>query len=217
MSLTILPITMITANGIKAFQGILTCAWGATSNYNSLHNEPDQGIAFRVVATEDGDGKSASKEFKTSPDGKRNDDSMLKYGVYDPHGTFDQDFGLKLRHVYVSWASFEVGKLKTILTSLENNGFEVLLTIEPWPKKGAQSELLSSIVAGEYDAVINQLAAVLSGLKGPVYVSWGHEMDQDLTERYPWSGLNPNQFVSAYRYVIDRFRTQCSTELRWIF
>ena len=34
--------------------------------------------------------------------------------------------------------------------------------------------------------------------------SWGHEMEQDLAERYPWSGADPQEFVAAYRYFVER-------------
>ena len=217
MFLAVLPISMIAANGIKAFQGILAGTVGARSNHDSSQNESEHGMAFRIVAKEGPAVPPAVRVFENTQAGRQDVDPMLKYGVYDPLGEFDQDIGLKLRHVYVSWASFDVAKLKNSLTRLESNGFEVLLTIEPWPTKGAAGELLPSILSGEYDSVIDQIATVLSGLQGPVYVSWGHEMDQDLTERYPWSGSNPDQFVSAYRYVVDRFRKQVATELRWIW
>lgn len=78
------------------------------------------------------------------------------------------DLRLKLRHVYVSWASFDVVKLEKSLTDLENTGFEILLTVEPWPKKSGNGELLSSILAGVYDSEIDRVATVLNRLHGPV-------------------------------------------------
>ena len=36
-------------------------------------------------------------------------------------------------------------------------------------------------------------------------------MDQDLIDRYPWSGQEPQQFLAAYRYVVDTFRQQASS------
>lgn len=215
--LAVLPISMIVANGMRAFQGIMTGAARAGSKPDSSQNESEPGMAFRMVARDSSAALPDARVFENTQADVQEVGSMLKYGVYDPLGEFDQDIGLKLRHVYVSWASFDAAKLKNSLTGLESHGFEVLLTIEPWPKKDATRELLPSILASEYDSAIDQLATVLSGLQGPVYVSWGHEMDQDLTQRYPWSGSNPDQFVSAYRYVVDRFRKQVATEIHWIW
>src|SRR5688572_13431474 len=42
-------------------------------------------------------------------------------------------------------------------------------------------------------------------------------MDQDLAERYPWSGADPNEYVAAYRYFVDRIRSQVTTELLWVW
>ncbi len=219
MILAILPISMIASNGTRAFQGILTGLGetGSDINVGPSGNDSEQGIAIRVVASAGVGAPRTAGVFATADAGQSEDASLLKFGVYDPLGEFGQDLKLKLRHVYVSWASFDVVKLAKSLTDLESKGFEILLTIEPWPTATAKGELLPSILAGEYDSIIDQIATVLNGLHGPVYISWGHEMDQDLTERYPWSGSNPEQFVSAYRYVVDRFRNQVTLELRLIW
>ena len=37
------------------------------------------------------------------------------------------------------------------------------------------------------------------------WVSWGHEMDHDLTDRYPWSHKKPDDFIAAYKHFV----TQC--------
>ncbi len=166
--LAILPISMIASNGIRAFQGILTDTIGAGSDFGSSQNELEQAMAIRVVAAEGKSVPGAAKVIETTFGGRSEDNSRLKFGVYDPLGEFAHDVRLKLRHVYVSWASFDVVKLEKLLTDLENTGFEILLTVEPWPKKSGNGELLSSILAGEYDSEIDRVATVLNRLHGPV-------------------------------------------------
>ncbi|MGE3776595.1 MAG: glycoside hydrolase family 26 protein, partial [Pirellulaceae bacterium] len=92
-----------------------------------------------------------------------------------------------------------------------------MLTIEPWPKADIQQPLLQAITAGQYDDNLASLAQSLQALQGPVYLSWGHEMDQDLTRRYPWSAASPADFIAAYRYVVDWLRQRVQTEIRWIW
>ena len=119
--------------------------------------------------------------------------------------------------MYISWVAFDRRKLVEKLTSLQQHGFEPLLTIEPWPKPGGDRQLLAEIVSGHYDHLINDIAEILSKLDAPVWISWGHEMDQDLTRRYPWSGGDPSLYIAAYRHVVDRIREQVKTPLHWVW
>jgi beta-mannanase len=140
------------------------------------------------------------------------------FGVYDPEQAFGDDDLLEIRHLYVSWQHLDDAAFVERLDSLrEQRRIAVLLTVEPWPQEGSEASLLQDIVSGQYDEEIDQLAALLQRQAGRTYLSWGHEMDQDLTERYPWSGKDPEQYKTAYRYVVDRLREKTDTELRWIW
>jgi cellulose synthase (UDP-forming) len=140
-----------------------------------------------------------------------------EFGIYDPRGSLDGDPRLALRHVYVSWNAWDAAALTSELRAIEEQGLQVFVTIEPWPVPGSECPLLPGIVNGDYDRTIDDLARVLELLRGPVYVCWGHEMDQDLTERYPWSAQDPQQYVAAYRHVVQRIRSQVETPLRWVW
>jgi beta-mannanase len=96
-------------------------------------------------------------------------------------------------------------------------GFQPLVTIEPWPAANEKGQLMPDIANGKYDRFIDRVAGALHGLDGPVYLSWGHEMDQDIAERYPWSGADPDEYVAAYRHVVDRLRQQATAELHWVW
>ena len=192
-ALIVLPVSMIAINGSRAVQAILNSA-------NPRGSERDS--RFEVPA-EEVSGSRASRR--------------LRFGVYDPQDVFRDDKDLMIRHVYVSWSDFEADRLEAHLASLSQNGFEILLTIEPWPKADITGLLLPAIAEGKYDAVIDELAGAMNAVSSPIYVSWGHEMDQDLTQRYPWSGENPQQFVDAYRHVVRRLRQQVSGQIRWVW
>ncbi|WP_147869121.1 glycoside hydrolase family 26 protein [Stieleria maiorica] len=214
VALAVLPVSMIAVNGARAFYGILAEPRGevGAGGDSAAQSGGVGAIALNLNKSTDG-GPVVPANSQPLPDG---DDSLI-FGVYDPDGEFDRDHSLRLRHVYVSWADFDPGELRQSLVAKESRGFRILLTIEPWPIAGRGDDLLASILSGSYDQTLKDLAGVLNSLKGPVFVSWGHEMDQDLTERYPWSGTDPDQFVGAYRHVIDQFRRQVKTELRFVW
>lgn len=192
-ALFVLPVTMIALNGSSAIQAILRTDAGSES--------PESGQA----------------EVRTSESTEVNHASRKRFGAYDPHGVFTGEQDLSIRHLFMSWSDFESETLKTEMQSLCREGFEILLTIEPWPKAGLDTPLLPSIVAGHYDDVIDEIVTMLRGVPGRIYISWGHEMDQDLTQRYPWSGQDPQHFVAAYRHFVNRIRSQLDTMPKWVW
>ena len=141
----------------------------------------------------------------------------LRFGIYDPEKKFESDSNLKIKHLYISWVNFDVEQLSTRLEELEHKGFEPLLTIEPWKKDGSATLLLTAISNGEYDEQIDQVIRAMSVLKRPALISWGHEMDQDITVRYPWSNSPAEQYIGAYRYVVDRMRNKLTVPHKWVW
>lgn len=185
-----LPVATIATNGVRTLDAVL---W---SGAESARETP---------------------QASTSASPKNSESAPLRFGVYDPEGVFAEDTALQIRHIYISWAAFDEKELVERLRTLEQRGFQPFLTIEPWPQADSERPLLPAIQRGAYDPVIDRLAGALGELDGPVYVSWGHEMDQDLTERYPWSGSDPEHFVAAYRHVVDRIRAQVETPISWVW
>lgn len=143
--------------------------------------------------------------------------SQLRFGIHDPGKVFVKDGCFKIRHVYISWVNFDSEHLTDTLRELETQGYEPLLTIEPWQRDGSNAPLLPSIANGDYDDVIDRVAQSLRVLEKPAILAWGHEMDQDLTVRYPWSGRPPQEYVRAYQYVVDRIRKQMRTKHKWVW
>ena len=61
---------------------------------------------------------------------------------------------------------------------------------------------LQALIAGEYDANVDQLRHLLAAVKGSVHLRIGYEFDG------AWNGdyRNPARYVAAYRHVADRVR-----------
>ncbi len=140
----------------------------------------------------------------------------LVFGVYDPSGTFDSLDHFKVQQVYVSWVDIQ-NDLLNGMKEISMHGATPLVTVEPWPKASREESLMQDIIEGMYDPDIERLAAIFNEAGAEIYLSWGHEMDQDLTKRYPWSGVEPEDYINAFRYVADKLNASVTPEIKWIW
>ena len=132
--------------------------------------------------------------------------SSLKYGVYDPEGRFGHSNGIGLEHIFVPWEPSDVAGLRRASDYAARRNRSLMVTIEPWPTQGRNRQtLFTDTTRGAYDADIDTVASALSSLDRPLFVRWGHEME-DPTGRYPWASSDAKGYVQAYRYFVDRCR-----------
>ncbi len=77
---------------------------------------------------------------------------------------------------------------------------------------------LARILGGEYDAFITGWARDVAAWGKPIFIRLAHEMNGDW---YPWSpGVNGNttpQYAAMWRYVVDIFRREGATNVRWVW
>ena len=108
-------------------------------------------------------------------------------------------------HYFVSWD----GQLSTLHQNLlqsSSRNHSALVTLEPFSRSGlSSSSLLSDVVAGKYDSNIQESCTEFANFGRPLYVRWGHEME-NLTGRYPWASADAQAFINAYRHFILRCR-----------
>jgi beta-mannanase len=143
--------------------------------------------------------------------------SVPDFGVYDPESKFKTDKSFGLEQVFCSWINPDVSTLHEKIKDIFLNNRTPLVTIEPWNGTNDEKTLMEDILKGKYDGNISNVMQVFSGIQGNLYLSWGHEMDQDLTKRYPWSGSDPKLYVSAYRYVTEKFKKGLNNKISWIW
>jgi cellulose synthase (UDP-forming) len=130
------------------------------------------------------------------------------FGAYDPEPHCQQDNKLTFEHLFVSWAGYTPGELLQKLQAIQSNGRHPFVTIEPWPERtitSLPSALLGDVVAGKYDRRIQQFALEMAAFRGPVLLSWGHEME-NVTGRYPWASYNAALYREAYRHFVTTCR-----------
>ena len=142
----------------------------------------------------------------------------ITFGVYDPKAAHQGNdlFGLEM--VYLSWLQTYDHDMLVTLRDIHAAGRQAIITVEPWNKDDRTGgELLTAIADGTYDEEIDRVVDLLNDYGEDVLISFGHEMDQQLAERYPWSGIFPSEFQEAYRYFWKRVEGSVVQEVSWIW
>jgi hypothetical protein len=122
---------------------------------------------------------------------------------------------------YQAWGNSNRQFDPSLLESVRNRGAMPLITWEPWdPAAGVEqpSYHLGRIARGDFDVYIDSWATGLAVYGGSVYLRFAHEMNGSW---YPWAvGTNGNtvdDYVTAWRYVHDRFDAAGAENVRWVW
>jgi len=98
-----------------------------------------------------------------------------------------------------------------------------VLTWEPWVFDGAHPKTISAnaILDGAYDAYLTSFARAARDFGRPLWIRLAHEMNSD---HYHWGVAadaygpeTPFLYRDLFRHVVDIFRAQGVTNVRWIF
>jgi len=165
----------------------------------------------------------------------------LFLGAYDNHTTesYENIVALEdtletrfpLISLYTAWGSkkeqlFPALRVQTIYEL----GSVPIVTWEPWLddfdpivfpfNSGAENRNeggLKAIAEGKFDAYIDKWASDAKDLDIPFFLRMGHEMNDPY--RYPWGPQNnaPEDFIAAWRHVVDRFKAQGADKIVWVW
>lgn len=170
-------------------------------------------------------GKKAVDGILSEPDNKRTEvaekveqkeppNKKIEFGIFDPSGSMQSSQVMQTEVYYFSWIDFNSDSLLWNMRRMKSTGRNPILIVEPWAKSNLP--LFDEIINKKYDTEISRIASVISFFNDTVFISWGHEMDQDLTVRYPWSGKDANRYIAAYRYC-HQFIDSLSGKAKWIW
>lgn len=127
-------------------------------------------------------------------------------GAYDPHGDFANDANSRIEHLFLPWEDVELTTLNLADDYARERGRSLLITVEPWSWARdwhlSPQDLLDGILGGRYDANMAAICSVAATLESPVTIRWAQEMD-DVEGQFTWSFWDPEDYVQAYRHVID--------------
>ena len=178
--------------------------------------------------------------YRTSADRLRNPDITL-LGAFDGGAprTLDGVLALEQRlrapmslmQVYGAWGDKAEQKFPlNVLTAIEGLGSIPMVTWEPWLtdfesvrhpgiplREGRDQHGLGAVARGDYDFYIDAWAAEAAQFKQPFFVRFAHEMNDPY--RYPWGPQNntKEEYISAWRHVVDRFRRAGATNVLWVW
>lgn len=80
------------------------------------------------------------------------------------------------------------------------------------------SVTLAQIAAGDIDPYLTSYARAVAALNLPLAVAFAHEMNGNW---YPWgmrtAGNTPQQYVAAYRHIVDVFRRTGASSVIWVW
>ncbi|MGE5408405.1 MAG: glycosyl hydrolase, partial [Syntrophothermus sp.] len=94
--------------------------------------------------------------------------------------------------------------------NLRATGQEPMVTWEP------QEQPLAAIAAGSYDGYLREQAEAAKSWGAPLMIRFAHEMNGDW---FSWGspGTSPETFVSAWRHVVDLFRSVGAYNVEWVW
>lgn len=131
--------------------------------------------------------------------------SGVNLGVYDPDHGFDNKEKVAIDHYYFQWNDYANDEMLDELKQTSQKNRWALITIEPYPFE-EKSALLEEVIDGVYDEVITTMCGDIHEYAQPVFVRWGHEME-NVTGRYPWASQDSEGYIKAYKYFVDRCRS----------
>lgn len=133
--------------------------------------------------------------------------------------------------IYSAWGENTEYKFPTNqVDAIIRVGSIPMITWEPWLEKFSKEDFpnikpieernshgMASIANGDYDSYIKEWAIEAKKTGYPIYLRWGHEMND--TYRYPWGAQNndPEEYVAAFRHVRDVFESVNAKNIIWVW
>lgn len=146
-------------------------------------------------------------------------DGGIRFGAYDPHGDFASQQNVSTEGLFLPWEDVDLDSLKLADTYAQERNRNLLITIEPWSWdvgwRLTSGQLRQKVMRGDYDVNMRTIAALIGQMKSPVIVRWGQEME-DTSGRFSWAGWAPQDYITAYRRMMDILRQEApKAERMW--
>ena len=141
------------------------------------------------------------------------------------------DTTLPLVHVFTAWGdSPEHHFPRTLAEAVWDVGSVLVITWEPWlttfDEEGhgslrpvAERDLggMADVADGVYDFYIEEWGSAAVDFARPVFVRFGHEMNDSY--RYPWGPHNnrTEEYVAAFRHVVEVTREVGASNILWVW
>lgn len=201
-------------------------------------------LEARLVQQARGPGRAASLAWLPPLASSREalrDPPRILLGAYDDDipATLDGVLALEratgasfpLIHLYTAWGDRPDQRFPgRVMQAIVALGSIPVVTWEPWlvdfenrlhPHLPLRDDRdrggMAAIAAGDYDAYVDAWAREAARFGRPFFLRFGHEMNDPY--RYPWGPHNnrPEDFVAAWRHVVERFEAAGATQVLWVW
>lgn len=138
---------------------------------------------------------------------------------------------LPLVQLYAAWGDQPEQQFPLeLVTAIRDLGSVPVLTWEPWlsdfesrrhPQLPLREERdrhgLAAVARGDYDFYVDAWAAEAARYGHPLFVRFGHEMNDPY--RYPWGPQHntKEEFIAAWRHVVERVRAAGAGNVLWVW
>lgn len=138
---------------------------------------------------------------------------------------------MPLIQIYTAWGDKSEEQFpRALVQAIHDVGSAALVTWEPWlddfenarhpkiPLRGQRDRHgLAGVAAGAYDDYIDQWARDAKEFGHPLFVRFGHEMNDPY--RYPWGPQNDTkeEYIAAWQHIVQRFRASGATNVVWVW
>jgi beta-mannanase len=133
--------------------------------------------------------------------------------------------------IYAAWGENQEYKFPSNqVDAIIRVGSIPMITWEPWLEKFSEDDFpeiaplaqrnshgLASVAKGHYDSYIKEWALDAKKVDYPIYLRWGHEMNDPY--RYPWGPQNndPEEYIAAFKHVKDVFDVVGAKNVIWVW
>ena len=103
--------------------------------------------------------------------------------------------------------------------SIRSTGAVPFIRMQNWIRYGTQLSdagpyTHKNIIAGMFDNDLRAYAKAAKSFGTPLLIEYGVEMNINL---FPWSKEGPEPYKAAYRHIVNLFREEGATNVRWAF
>lgn len=159
-------------------------------------------------------------------------DSMLP-SSFEGIGKVDEAIGepLPLVHLFAAWGDSDEHRFPAaVAETVWRIGSVPVITWEPWlttfdasdhpqlpPVDNRDTGGLAGVARGDYDFYLKEWFEDAEEFGQPVFVRFGHEMND--AYRYPWGPHNntPDAYVAAFRHVVQTARESGAHNILWVW
>jgi hypothetical protein len=243
----VLLVVVATVACVAAIIGLTRMSSGAAGPLASLLGRlgasvagMEHGTSARLRGTARAQHLAWLEPYRNDPQRLRAPSTIL-LGAYDSGipqtlqgvATLEQTLGtsLPLIQIYTAFGDKPEEQFPAQLTqAIWDAGSIPLVTWEPWladfesalhpniPLRDRRDEHgLAAMAGGAYDFYIDAWAKEAKRFGHPMFVRFGHEMNDPY--RYPWGPQHntKEEFIGAWRHVVDRFRAAGATNVLWVW